>query len=175
MIPASPARSSTPRTSTGSTPKVLRIAACSRKSPCSARTPIFGFSPLPSTGREPLSFRQVAHLPTDHRLAESLAHLGHRLRIPEVGRGLHYRRGPASRVAALEDAASDEHPVRPELHHQRRVRRGGETSGGEEHHRQLRVLGDPANEIVGRSQRFRLGHKLLGAQSTQASYPTHYR
>src|SRR5215210_4067855 len=148
MIPASPARSSAPRTSTGSTPKFLRISACSRKSPCSARTPIFGFSPLPPTGREPLSFREVAHLPTDHRLAQALARLGNRLRVPEVGRGLHYRRGPARRVAALEDAAPDEHPVRPELHHQRRVRRGGDPTGGEEYHRQLPVLRDPANQVV---------------------------
>src|SRR5215212_7157338 len=174
MIPASPARSSAPRTSTGSTPKVLRISACSRKSPCSARTPIFGFSPLPSTRREPLPFRQVTHLSTDHSLAKSLARLGHRLRVPEVGRGLHNCLRPARRVAALEDAAPDEHAVRPELHHQRRVRRGGDPTGGEEHHRQLPVLGYPSNLVVGCSEVLRLGHQLLGAECGKAPYAPHY-
>src|SRR5918997_2667262 len=145
MIPASPSRSSMSRTSTGSTPKVSRISACSRKSPCSARTAIVGFAPLPPTGREPLSFRKVAHLLAHHRLAQALAGLGDRLRVPEVGRSLHYRLSPLLRVAALEDAAPDEHPVGPQLHHQRRVRGRGDPPCGKEHHRQLPVLRDPAN------------------------------
>src|SRR5918997_420244 len=123
MIPTRPSRSSMVRTSTGSTPSFLSISACSRKSPCSARTPILAsrLCPLPSTGREPLSFRKVPHLPADHRLPESLARLGHRLRISEVGRGLHYSPSPCLRVTALEDAAPDEYPIGPELHHQRCV------------------------------------------------------
>src|SRR5215208_3274887 len=97
IIPARPCRSPTSRTSTGSTPSFLRISACSLKSPCSARTPTLGFPPLPPTGREPLSFREVTHLPADHSLAEPLARLGHSLRVPEVGRGLHYSPSPRLR------------------------------------------------------------------------------
>src|SRR5215204_3456018 len=99
MIPARPSRSSTARTSTGSTPSLLSICACSRKSPCSASTPtLFGpsslratpfVSPLPATGREPLSFPEISHLPADHRLAEAPAGLRDDLRVLEVGRRLH--------------------------------------------------------------------------------------
>src|SRR5918994_6207286 len=149
MIPARPSRSSTSRTSTGSTPRDSRISACSRKSPCSARTPIFGTLPLPSTGGEPLSFCKVAHLLAHHRLAQALACLGDCLGIPEVGRRLHYGPSPLLRVAALEDAASDEHPVCPQLHHQRRVGGRCDPPSGKEHDRQLPVLRHPAHDVVG--------------------------
>src|SRR5918912_24927 len=99
MIPAKPSRSSTARTSTGSTPKSRRISACSLKSTCSASTPILlgpsslrttpFVSPLPATGREPLPFREVPHLPADHRLAEAPARLGYGPRVLVVGRRLH--------------------------------------------------------------------------------------
>src|SRR5215210_289291 len=123
MIPASPSRSSTARTSTGSTPSPRRISACSLKSPCSASTPILFWlssgltapfvSPLPATGRQPLSFRQIAHLPANHRHAETPARLGHGLRVLEVGRRLHDGPRPEDGVPALEDAAPDEHAVGP--------------------------------------------------------------
>src|ERR687893_2819492 len=141
IIPARPSRSSMVRTSTGSTPRAFRISACSRKSPWSARTPIFfrSLSPLPSTGSEPLSLREVTHLPAHHRLAQALARLGDDLRIPEVGRGLHDSGRALLRVAALEDAAPDEDPVSPELHHQRRVGGRCDPARREEHDGQLPV------------------------------------
>src|SRR5215213_6383503 len=118
IIPARPSRSPTWRTSSGSTPSFLRISTCSLKSRCKARTPIFGaafLSPLPSSVREPLSLGEIAHLPATHRLAETLARLRDHLRVAEVGRGLHDRPRPARGVAALEDTAPDEDPVRLEL------------------------------------------------------------
>src|SRR5918998_1045025 len=108
MIPARPSRSSTALTSTGSTPRPRRISACSLKSPCSARTPIRAgpsssgraplVSPLPATGREPLPFSEVPHLPADHRLAEPPARLGYGLRVLVVGGRLHYGPGAHGRV-----------------------------------------------------------------------------
>src|SRR5215210_2953231 len=131
MIPARPSRSSTVRTSTGSTPSLRRISACSRKSPCSASTPIFFgpsslravpfVSPLPATGREPLSFREIPHLPADHRLAEAPARLRDDLRVLEVRCRLHDGPRAQRRVPALEDSAPDEHAVGTKLHHQGRV------------------------------------------------------
>src|SRR5918995_6077336 len=171
MIPASPSRSSTARTSTGSTPSPRRISACSLKSPCSARTPIFFgpsssraapfVSPLPATGREPLPFCQVAHLPADHRHAEAPARLGHGLRVLEVGRRLYDGPRPEGRVPALEDAATDEHPIGPELHHQGRVRRGGYAAGREQHDRKPPILSNPSHELVWSPEILRLGHHLL--------------
>src|SRR5918999_5273170 len=155
MIPASPSRSSTSRTSTGSTPSSRRISACSLKSPCSASTPIFFgpfVSPLPATGREPLSFCQGAHLPADHRHAETPARLGHGLRVLEVGRRLYDGPRPEGGIPALEDAATDEHTVGPELHHQGRVRRGGYATGREQHDGEPPVLGDPPHELVRRPE-----------------------
>src|SRR5918995_1781056 len=118
MIPTRPSRSSTDRTSTGSTPRPRRISACSLKSPWSASTPTrFGpspsrtapfVSPLPATGREPLSFREVPHLPADHRLAETPAGLRDGLRVLEVGRRGHDGPRPHGRVPAFEDAAADD-------------------------------------------------------------------
>src|SRR5215213_8663212 len=139
MIPASPSRSSTARTSTGSAPRVRSISACSLKSPCSARTPIlFGPSsspatPLPATGSEPLRFGKVPHLPADHRLTETPARLGHGLRVLEVGRRLHDSPRPEGRIPALEDAAPYEHAAGAQLHHQGRVRRSGYAAGGEQY------------------------------------------
>src|SRR4028118_2123162 len=111
MMPASPSNPSAVLTSTGSTPSRCRISACSCTSPCSARMPTFGLSPLPATRREPPPFGKVAHPPADHSLAESPARLGHGLRILEVRSRLHDCPRPQGGVAALDDPASHEHPV----------------------------------------------------------------
>src|SRR5215211_686621 len=175
MIPASPSRSSTARTSTGSTPSPRKISACSLKSPCSASTPIFFepfVSPLPATGREPLRFGKVSHLPADHRHAETPACLGHSLRVLEVGRRLHDGPRPEGRIPALEDAAPYEHAVGPQLHHQGRIRRGGYAAGREQHDRQPPVLGDPPHELVRGSEVLRLRHQLFvleGAEPANAA------
>src|SRR5215210_1300989 len=179
MIPASPSRSSTARTSTGSTPSPRRISACSLKSPCSASTPIF-FGPsssrtaplvstLPATGREPLSFCQVAHLTADHRHAETPARLGHGLRVLEVGRRLHDGPRPEGRVPALENATADEHAVGPELHHQGRVCGSGYPAGGEQHDGEAPVRGDPPHELVRGPEVLGLRHQLLALERAEAA------
>src|SRR5918993_100613 len=129
MTPDRPSRSSTALTSTGSTPRPRRISACSLKSPCSARTPIRFrpsssgkapfISPLPATGREPLSFRKIPHLSTDHRLSEAPARLGYGPGVLVVGGCLHDGPCANSRVPALEDAAADEDAIGAKLHHKR--------------------------------------------------------
>src|SRR5215212_3841843 len=180
MIPASPSRSSTARTSTGSTPSPRRISACSLKSPCKASTPIFfgPFSPratpLPATGREPLSFCQVAHLPAHHRDSESPARLSHGLRVFEMGRSLHDGPSPEGRVPALEDAAPYEHPIGPELHHQGRVRWGGYAAGREQHDRKPPILSDPSHELVWSPEVLRLRHHLLVIEGTEPANAADY-
>src|SRR5215207_4900449 len=144
MIPASPSRSSTARTSTGSTPSPRRISACSLKSPCRASTPIFFgpsspcVTPLPATGRESLSFCQVAHLPAHHRHSETPARLG------------------------------------PELHHHGRIGRGGYAAGREQHDGEATVLGDPPHELVRRPEVLSLGHHLLVIEGTEPANAAHY-
>src|SRR5215218_5693509 len=171
MIPAKPSRSSTSLTSTGSTPSLRRISACSLKSPCSASTPTFFgpsssrappfVSPLPATGREPLSFGQVPHLPADHRHAETPARLRHNLRVLEVCGRLHDGPRPEGRVPALEDAAPHEHAVGHELHHHGSICGGGYATGREQHDGEPCVLGDPPHELVRRTEVLRLRHQLL--------------
>src|SRR5215216_4807524 len=174
MSPARPWRSSTPLTSTGSTPSFSRICACSRKAPWSASTPIlFGLSrsafravtlrvsPLPATRRQPLPLRKISHLPADHSLAQALARLADYFRISEVGRSLHYRFRPPYRIPALKDTAPDEDAVRPKLHHQRGIGGGRDPPGREQHDRQMPVLGNPLNQIVGRPKLLRLRHQFL--------------
>ena len=51
------------------------------------------------------------------------------------------------RVLALEDARADEDALGAELHHQRRVGRGGDPAGDEVHDRQLALGRDPADEL----------------------------
>src|SRR5215217_2683736 len=180
MIPASPSRSSTARTSTGSTPSPRRISACSLKSPCKASTPIFfgpsspRATPLPATGREPLSFCQVAHLPAHHRHSETPARLGHGLRVLEMGRSLHDGPSPEGRVPALEDAAPYEYPIGPELHHQGSIGRGGYAAGREQHDGEPPVLGDPSHELVRRPEVLGLGHHLLVIEGTEPANAAHY-
>src|SRR5215210_1125871 len=183
MIPASPSRSSTARTSTGSAPRVRSISACSLKSPCSARTPIlFGPSsspatPLPASGSEPLRFGKVPHLPADHRLTETPARLGHGLRVLEVGRRGHDGARPEGGVPALEDATPHEHAVGPELHHQRGVSGSSNAAGREQHDGETTVLGDPPYELVRRPEVLSLGHQLLMLERAEladaADYGTH--
>ena len=56
------------------------------------------------------------------------------------------------RVAGLEDAGADEHALGAELHHHRRVGRGGDAAGGEQHDRQLAGSARPRDQLVRRLQ-----------------------
>ena len=68
-------------------------------------------------------------------------------------------------IAALEDAAADEHAVAAELHHERRVGRRRDAARREVHDRQLAVLVDPLHELVGRLQLLGGVEELLLAQA----------
>src|SRR5215217_6545116 len=165
MIPATPSRSSTALTSTGSTPRPRRISACSLKSPCSATF----VSPLPATGREPLSFREIPHLPADHRHPEAPARLGHGPGVLVVGGRLHDGPCTNGRVPALEDAAADEHAVGAKLHHERGVGRGGYAAGRKQHDRQTTVLRNPAHQLVRGAEVLGLRHQLFLFQRAEAT------
>src|SRR5215210_3295735 len=185
MIPASSSRSSTARTSTGSTPRPRRIDACSRKSPCNASTPTFFgpsfsraaplVSPLPATGREPLSLREIAHLPADHRPAEAPTCLSYGPCVLIVGRRGHDGSCPRCGVPALEDAAADEDAVGPELHHQRGVGRCGYAACREQHDGDPPVLGDPPHEFVRRAEVLGLCHQLFWLEDAEAPNSTYDR
>src|SRR5918995_112438 len=126
------ARSSGVRTSTGDAPSSPNTRACSRKSPWSARTPAFtGGSP--PAGLEQTLLAELLDVEPGHRLAEAPGDLRERVGILEVRGGLDDRTRPRRRVLGLEDARADEHAVDAELHHERRVRRRGQPTGGEVH------------------------------------------
>src|ERR1035441_9605017 len=143
---SSPAR----RTGTGSAPTACSARRCSGTSPCRARTPSTGgISPpskssrigtviirrqlstitsagltpggLPAAGGVVLVGGQGIQVDADHGFAQATGDLGHHVRVVVEGGGLHDRGGALGRVAGLENARADEHTLRAELHHQRRV------------------------------------------------------
>ncbi len=81
------------------------------------------------------------------------------------GRGLHDGAGPGGRVAGLEDPGADEDAVGTKLHHHRRVGRGGDPAGGEQHHGQTALAGDLADQrqrrlqLLGRDVELVLAHR----------------
>ena len=79
---------------------------------------------------------QLGDLEPGHRLAEPDRGGGDPLGVLEVGGRLDDRAGAALGVGALEDAGADEVALGAELHHQRRVGRGGDAAGAEQRHRQ---------------------------------------
>ncbi|GAB1400671.1 hypothetical protein MASR1M66_21260 [Aminivibrio sp.] len=79
-----------------------------------------------------------------------------------MGHGLDDGPGPAGRVAALEDARTDEDAVHAELHHQGRVGRGGDAAGREIDHGQPAQFAQPAHQLQRRADLAGKGHQLLG-------------
>ena len=69
--------------------------------------------------------------------------------ITEVCGRLDDRLRPRRRVVGLEDARPHEDGLGPELHHQRRVGRGGDAAGAEQRYRQRAGLGDLLDEPDG--------------------------
>src|SRR5205085_4895529 len=167
------------RTSKTSAPSRRSIAACSRKLPWTAKTPIFithivpllatpppllavakkrvrpkgsdpCSPPLPAARLEQLFCRNRRGGQSRHRVAESLRHACEDLRILEVRRRLDDRLRARRRVGRLEDARPDEHTVGAELHAQRGIRGRRDAAGGERDDRQPSVLRDPLHELVRR-------------------------
>src|SRR5690606_14836059 len=144
--PATVSSSSGRRTVTASAPSSCSTARCSRTSPCSARTPTLGA--LPATLGETVRRREVGHVDADHGLAQPARGIRDDARVVEERRGFHDRGGALRGLPRLEDAGSDEYAVRPELHHERRIRGRRDATRGEQHHRQLAGLGDLGHELV---------------------------
>src|SRR5688572_21010920 len=144
-----PSRPSSPagvRTSRTSAPSPRSIRAWAWKSPCRARTPTSGMV-LPAPVGEQLAFLELARLEGGHRGAEALRGARDARRVLEVGGGLDDRAGADRGLGGLEDARADEHALGAELHHQRRVGRGGDAAGAEQHDRELAVARDLADQV----------------------------
>src|SRR5215216_8188022 len=97
------------RTSTGSAPSRRNIAACSRKSPCTARIPIF--IGLPAAGFEQLFGGERRRRKPRHRIAEAARDLRQDLGVVVVRRCLDDRLRDRRWVGGLEDAGADEDAV----------------------------------------------------------------
>src|SRR5215212_11817689 len=107
------------RTSTGSAPRRRSIAACSRKSPWTARIPIL--IGLPAAGFEELFRGERSRGEAGHRVAEAPRDLREDLGVVVVRRRLDDRLGDRRWVGGLEDAGADEDAVGAELHAERGV------------------------------------------------------
>ena len=124
---------------------------CSRTSPCRASTPMRGPWRAAVTSRARRSAGRpgsVVDVDADHRLAEAAGDLGDHVGVVVERGRLDDRGGALGRVARLEDARADEHALGAELHHHRRVGRGGDAAGGEQHDRQLAGRGDLGDQLV---------------------------
>ena len=110
---------------------------------------------------------ELARLERLHRHAEALGRVRDALRVPEVRGRLDDRRRARGRVLGLEDARADEHALGAELHHQRRVGRGGDAAGAEQRRpAACRPRPRPAHEIERRLQLLGRGRELHVVQRT---------
>lgn len=102
---------------------------------------------LPSATSHLVLCPHAADRDTDHGFTQTLAALGQDLGVPEVSRGPHDGLCPLGRVSGLEDAATDEHAVAAQLHHQRGVGGSGDTSGGKVDDGQSAQLGSLLQQL----------------------------
>src|SRR3990172_2537017 len=120
-----------------------------------------------------LGLREIGDADADHRFAETLADLRQDFRVVEVGGGFDDRLGPARRIARLEDSRADENAIDPELHHQGRIGRSGEASGGEVHNGQASEFLRLAHELKRGADLFGVRHQLLIGGVLELAYLTH--
>ena len=111
----------------------------------------------------------------DHWLAQILADAGQDVGVAKVGRSLDDGLGPPRRVAALEDAGANKHAVDAKLHHQRRVGRGGQTTGGEVDHRQAAKFPRLLHQLIGRADLLGKGHQLFFGHGLEATDVAQHR
>jgi hypothetical protein len=78
-----------------------------------------------------------------------------------VCHGLDNGRGTPGRIAALEDTRTDEHPVHAQLHHQRRIRRGRDTTRREIDDRHASEFFCLFDEFIRRADFFGICHELF--------------
>src|SRR5919202_2469861 len=118
-----------------STPPIRRPGAGSRAGTADAQTsstsPRCAIAGSPAAGGVPLALRQRGDVDAHHRLPEAAGDLGDHGGVVGEGGRLHDGRGPLRRVAGLEAARADEDALGAQLHHHRRVRRGGDAARGE--------------------------------------------
>src|SRR5574341_532386 len=90
--------------------------------------------------------------------------------------GLDNRRGAFGRITALEDTGTDEHTVHAELHHQRRIRRGGHAARGKVDDGQAAQFLGLLDQLVGSADLLGISHELLvghrGQSADLAQYGT---
>mmetsp|Transcript_23533 Transcript_23533/g.49693 ORF Transcript_23533/g.49693 Transcript_23533/m.49693 type:complete len:270 (+) Transcript_23533:479-1288(+) len=83
-----------------------------------------------------------------------------------MGNGLDDGPGPRLGIRRFENPTSHEHSVHTQLHHERRIRRGGHTPGRKVHHGKPSVIGNVLDEfvrslkILRRHEKLILGHAL---------------
>src|SRR5258706_3123642 len=150
-MPSRPWRSVVVLTRRVFAPTASSALTCSANAPCIARTPIKGAradrgllecapcarpAGLPASGSEQLFLWDGWNLEPGHRLSQSRGDLREHFGLVEIRRRGHDRLGALQGVLGLEDARADEEPIDPELHHERRVRRRRDASGGEVDDRQ---------------------------------------
>lgn len=111
---------------------------------------VLSLSPtLPSPLSQPLALGHLLYVQTDHGLAQVHAHVSQHLGVAEVGNGLNNGLGALLRVAALEDAAANEHTITAQLHHQRRIGGGGHAARGKVDDGQALQLGRLLEQVEG--------------------------
>src|SRR5919201_5269328 len=167
-------RSSGVRTSTGDAPRSARTRPCSRKSPCRARTPTFTRR-SPPAGLEQTLLAELLDVDPLHRLAETVRDLGEDVGVVEVRGGLDDRAGSGRGVLGFEDPRAHEDAVHTELHHQRRVGRGGQPAGGEVHDGKLARCGDLADELDRSAELLARRDVLLGPERGEPGHLLQHR
>ena len=117
------------------------------KSPCRARTPTSGtrrYQPRLASSWPSSSLRVSSEVIAVPRPSEARATRAGSSKWVVAST---IARGAGRRVLGLEDARAHEHALGAELHHQRRVGRGGDAAGAEQHDRELAVARDLADEV----------------------------
>src|SRR6185503_605145 len=181
ISPETPSRSAGSRTGTPSTPIASSVWRCSRKAPWRARTPIFivvwraARAPrLPAADREAFLVRDRFHGDASHRGSQALRDVRDDRRVVEVGRRLDDRVRHPRGILALEDARPDEHALRPELHHERRVCWGGDPAGDEVHDGQLPVGGHTLDQLERRLKLLGRREELVLTHALEATNPAEH-
>src|SRR5260221_3287717 len=170
--PSRPSRSAGTRTAFTSAPSSRSIARCASKPPWIARTPTRspGFSGT-AVLQQRVGRGQLRDLQTGHRLAEANRRRRHSLGVVEVRGRLDDRPGAALWIGALEDPRADEVALGAELHHQRRVGRGGDPPRAEQRYRQGALSDHLVDDFEWSLVLFRSGRQLLRPQLGEALDP----
>jgi len=84
-----------------------------------------------------------------------------------MGGGFHDRGSAFGGVARLENAGSHKHAVHAQLHHQRGIRRGGNTAGSKIYYRHAPGLAHFHTKLIGRANILGKRHHLFFGQRLQ--------